>query len=51
MSKFKKKYCSVTFFIAIAVLILTIIMSYKYPDAVYATGVDASEVTDRKSVV
>ena len=46
MSKFKKKYCSVTFFIAIAVLILTIIMSFKYPDAVYATGVDASEVTN-----
>ena len=46
MSKFKKKYCSVTFFIAIVVLILTIIMSFKYPDAVYATGVDASEVTN-----
>ncbi len=46
MSKFKKKYCNATFFIAIAVLILTIIMSFRYPDAVYATGVDPSDVTN-----
>ena len=46
MSKFKKKYCNASFFMAIAVLVLTIILSFRNPDAVFATGIDSSDVTN-----
>lgn len=46
MSKFKKKYCNASFFMAIAVLVLTIILSFRNPDAVFATGIDSSDITN-----
>ena len=46
MSKFKKKYCNASFFMAIAVLVLTIIFSFRNPDAVFATGIDSSDITN-----
>ncbi len=46
MSRFKKKYCNASFFMAIAVLVLTIILSFRNPDAVFATGIDSSDITN-----
>ena len=46
MSKFKKKYCNASFFMAIAGLVLTIILSFRNPDAVFATGIDSSDITN-----